>query len=297
MEDFEKKIIAANRLQADLLQKAMNGENLDSICKGKVAAMGEIRDWKGQKYQKTPGGWIPVKNQGGSKKEVEEDLKQRVENAQYKNNKDKIEGQIAKERFRLIQKYGDMHQVPAFDKDKFWELTDALKKEEAKKPEASEDIQNVSQMRKLILSGKPENIQRAKKIFDNLDTNVRDGIPKELTSKMGVERTNPERDKKNLEQSTKEFKELKNYIDHYGINERNVSEIVGRFNALTMTDDPAVEKKIRTWGKSLIKKQETFNKETHDRNQSTWDAAQKNPQSRKWPFGDTTTVESIEKKK
>ena len=42
MEDFEKKIITANRLQADLLQKAMNGENLDSICKGKVAAMGEI---------------------------------------------------------------------------------------------------------------------------------------------------------------------------------------------------------------------------------------------------------------
>ena len=39
--------------------------------KGKKAQIGEIREWKGQKFQKQPnGGWIPVK-QGikGSKKE------------------------------------------------------------------------------------------------------------------------------------------------------------------------------------------------------------------------------------
>ena len=40
----------------------------DVLEKGKAAAMGEIREWNGIKYQKTPKGWMPVKQQEGASK-------------------------------------------------------------------------------------------------------------------------------------------------------------------------------------------------------------------------------------
>lgn len=40
----------------------------DVLEKGRAAAMGEIREWNGIRYQKTPKGWIPVKQQEGTLK-------------------------------------------------------------------------------------------------------------------------------------------------------------------------------------------------------------------------------------
>lgn len=37
------------------------GSDSDTLEKGKRAAIGEIRDWDGKKYQKTVNGWVPVK--------------------------------------------------------------------------------------------------------------------------------------------------------------------------------------------------------------------------------------------
>ncbi len=41
----------------------------DVLEKGRVAAMGEIREWNGIKYQKTPKGWTLVKKQEGNERE------------------------------------------------------------------------------------------------------------------------------------------------------------------------------------------------------------------------------------
>lgn len=40
----------------------------DVLEKGRAAAMGEIREWNGIRYQKTPKGWVPVKQQAGASK-------------------------------------------------------------------------------------------------------------------------------------------------------------------------------------------------------------------------------------
>ena len=48
----------------------------DFLEKGKKAQIGEIREWKGQKFQKQPnGGWIPVKQGQGSTKGSDFDWK------------------------------------------------------------------------------------------------------------------------------------------------------------------------------------------------------------------------------
>jgi len=45
------------------------------IHKGKKANIGEIREWKGKKFQKTVNGWVPVKGgQGASPKKEESDI-------------------------------------------------------------------------------------------------------------------------------------------------------------------------------------------------------------------------------
>lgn len=47
----------------------------DSIEKGKTAQVGEIREWQGQKMQKTPNGWVPVTNGKQTKKDDPEKQK------------------------------------------------------------------------------------------------------------------------------------------------------------------------------------------------------------------------------
>ena len=74
MEKFEQDIYNANKLQKDLLEKAMKGDGTNDILKAlhrKAAAMGEIREFGGKKYQKGPNGWRLVKK-GNSTKAVEE---------------------------------------------------------------------------------------------------------------------------------------------------------------------------------------------------------------------------------
>jgi len=56
----------------DIILKAM--DSID-IIKGKRGAVGEIRTWSGNKYQKTAQGWVPIKNQGGNEQKQEEEKK------------------------------------------------------------------------------------------------------------------------------------------------------------------------------------------------------------------------------
>lgn len=45
--------------------------SLDTLEKGKVAQIGEIREWSGQKMKKTATGWIPVNEEEGDREKVE----------------------------------------------------------------------------------------------------------------------------------------------------------------------------------------------------------------------------------
>lgn len=47
------------------------GSDSDTLEKGKRAAIGEIRDWDGKKYQKTVNGWVPVKQGKTGPKSIE----------------------------------------------------------------------------------------------------------------------------------------------------------------------------------------------------------------------------------
>ena len=59
---------AQKRINA-ILQNVQSGVSPEFIEKGKTAQVGEIREWNGQKMQKTVNGWIPVKEGTGSKGE------------------------------------------------------------------------------------------------------------------------------------------------------------------------------------------------------------------------------------
>lgn len=59
---------AQKRINA-ILQNVQSGVSPEFIEKGKTAQVGEIREWTGQKMQKTVNGWIPVKEGTGSKGE------------------------------------------------------------------------------------------------------------------------------------------------------------------------------------------------------------------------------------
>ena len=59
---------AQKRINA-ILQNVQSGVSPEFIEKGKTAQVGEIREWNGQKMQKTVNGWIPVKGGTGSKGE------------------------------------------------------------------------------------------------------------------------------------------------------------------------------------------------------------------------------------
>jgi hypothetical protein len=50
-------------------------EVLDDLTKGKRAEIGEIREWKGRKMKKVVGGWIPVRGDKTSSKEVKTESK------------------------------------------------------------------------------------------------------------------------------------------------------------------------------------------------------------------------------
>ena len=45
--------------------------NTDEILKGKVAQLGEIREWQGGKYKKTVAGWVPVSDSSAKPKQME----------------------------------------------------------------------------------------------------------------------------------------------------------------------------------------------------------------------------------
>lgn len=59
---------AQKRINA-ILQNVQSGVSPEFIEKGKTAQVGEIREWNGQKMQKTVNGWIPVKEGTGGKGE------------------------------------------------------------------------------------------------------------------------------------------------------------------------------------------------------------------------------------
>ena len=51
----------------------------DVLEKGRAAAMGEIREWNGIRYQKTPKGWMPVKQQESASKTEPEKKEDKLE--------------------------------------------------------------------------------------------------------------------------------------------------------------------------------------------------------------------------
>lgn len=80
---FEKQNIEyMEDIFSEALEKAHTREGIlgsiseskqDFLEKGKRAQVGEIREWKGQKFQKQPnGGWLPVKGEKKSEKSVKE---------------------------------------------------------------------------------------------------------------------------------------------------------------------------------------------------------------------------------
>lgn len=71
---FEALEKSKNQVTLGVLGQVGFDETAEVLEKGKKAAMGEIREWNGIKYQKTPGGWVPVKQQKGvSKTEPEKE--------------------------------------------------------------------------------------------------------------------------------------------------------------------------------------------------------------------------------
>lgn len=75
---FEALEKSKNQVTLGVLGQVGFDETAEVLEKGKRAAMGEIREWNGIRYQKTPGGWIPVKQQeGASKTESSSELKEK----------------------------------------------------------------------------------------------------------------------------------------------------------------------------------------------------------------------------
>lgn len=65
---FEALEKSKNQVTLGVLGQVGFDETAEVLEKGKKAAMGEIREWNGIKYQKTPKGWVPVKKQEGASK-------------------------------------------------------------------------------------------------------------------------------------------------------------------------------------------------------------------------------------
>lgn len=71
---FEALEKSKNAITLGLLEQVGFDETAEVLEKGKKAQIGEIRDWKGIKMQKTAQGWVPVK--GGSKPEGNQEITQ-----------------------------------------------------------------------------------------------------------------------------------------------------------------------------------------------------------------------------
>jgi len=72
-EKIEKSIVS--NFEGGLITESefLDGINVfDKITKGKTAQIGEIRTWKGGRYQKTSEGWSPVSETGRSESKEEE---------------------------------------------------------------------------------------------------------------------------------------------------------------------------------------------------------------------------------
>ena len=66
---------AKNQVVLGIVNQVGFDETADILEKGRAAAMGEIREWNGERYQKTPNGWIPVKT--GQRETVSEGPKEK----------------------------------------------------------------------------------------------------------------------------------------------------------------------------------------------------------------------------
>jgi len=64
---FEALEKSKGSIALDIANQVGFDETADILEKGKMASIGEIREWNGKKYQKTGNGWIPVKQGNGGK--------------------------------------------------------------------------------------------------------------------------------------------------------------------------------------------------------------------------------------
>ena len=67
---FEALEKSKNNVVLNVMEQVQYDETADVLEKGKRAQMGEIREWNGLKYQKTPNGWVLVKEEKKSGSEV-----------------------------------------------------------------------------------------------------------------------------------------------------------------------------------------------------------------------------------
>ncbi len=88
-------------------------ETADVLEKGKRAQMGEIRIWNGVKYQKTPGGWVPVKGEGKG-------LQAEPKKGKSESNKEGgslFSGKISDENLNLLKESGFVQEGDKYVKD------------------------------------------------------------------------------------------------------------------------------------------------------------------------------------
>lgn len=75
----------SNQIVNNILNQIGPDSTADTLEKGRGAAIGEIRDWGGKKYQKTQTGWVPVKSSGEKQKpEPEQETKMPVKQQEQK---------------------------------------------------------------------------------------------------------------------------------------------------------------------------------------------------------------------
>jgi len=93
IENFEKSLISEKLFL----------QSMDTLEKGKRANIGEIREWKNGKFQRTTNGWKPVK-ENGEKIKVEESNEEKNIEADNKSSVEKLQIEITK----LKQKIADI---------------------------------------------------------------------------------------------------------------------------------------------------------------------------------------------
>lgn len=133
-ETLRKHVFVSELRRVPVYEKIEKSETEigdDLIEKGKPAAMGEIREWAGVKWQKTPGGWKPIKG-NGSVKHAPSKLKEHAERTSLetlqkvsKTHKDPSVRDAAKR--ELEERTKDQEK-----EKRQWKREDSVKKEERK---------------------------------------------------------------------------------------------------------------------------------------------------------------------